>query len=33
MRILHESARLEVEKEEKRRKKALAITEATVAVD
>ena len=33
MRILHENARLEVEKEEKRRKKALAITEATVAVD
>ena len=33
MRILHESARLEIEKKEKRRKKHLAITEATIVVD
>ena len=33
MRLLHESARLEIEKEEKRKKKHLAITEATIAVD
>ena len=32
MRILHESARLEIEKEEKRKKKHLAITEATITV-